>query len=85
MEYIAEIKKLLGSKKLIIGSDRTFKLLKTGKLTKVVIAKNANKKMKDDIEYYGSQVEIIQTEKTNEELGVLCKKPFAISVLGVAK
>jgi len=85
MTYITEIKKLLGTKKLIIGSERTLKLLKTGKLAKVVIAKNTNKKMKDDIEYYGSEVEIIQTEKTNEELGVLCKKPFPISVLGVAK
>ena len=85
--FVAELKKLLGTDKLIIGTERTIKLLKTGKLAKVFVSYNVAKQVKEDIEYYSglSKTEIVETGKSNEELGVICKKPFTISVLGVAK
>lgn len=80
-----EIKKLLGTKNLIIGTERTIKLLKKGELKKVFIAKNAAEETKKDIEYYAelSGVEIENLNETNEEIGILCKKSFSISVIGM--
>jgi large subunit ribosomal protein L30e len=81
----AEIRKLLGSDKLVIGSDRVLKMLRHGELKKVILASNCKQMMRDDIISYSKQsdVEIIELDVPNEELGVYCKKPFHISVLGI--
>jgi ribosomal protein L30E len=80
-----EIKKLLRDKKLIIGTDRVVKHLKTKKLSKIFLAKNVSQEIKRDIAYYGklAGVEVIQLKYANDELGELCNKPFFIAVLGV--
>jgi len=80
-----EIKKLLGKENLIIGTDRTTKMLKRGELKKIFLAKNTAEETKKDIEYYAelSGVEVENLKETNEEIGILCKKPFSISVIGM--
>ena len=82
-----EIKKLLESEKLIIGRDRTYKFLKKGELTKVYLASNIDEDTLEDIEYYASlnKVEVVKINKTNDELGIFCKKPFSIAVMGLQK
>jgi len=81
----AEIRKLLGSDKLIIGTDRVLKLLRQGGLKKVILAGNCRADILQDVQYYGglNGTEIVQLTENNEELGVFCKKPFHISVLGI--
>lgn len=80
-----EIKKLLGTENLIIGTERTTKMLKKGDLKKIFLAKNASEETKKDIDYYAelSGVEVETLNETNEEIGTLCKKPFSISVIGM--
>lgn len=82
-----EIKKLLAKNKLLLGKDETLKSLKRGKIEKIYLASNTDAKTKKDVDYYKSianiTVEILS--ETNEELGVVCKKPFSISVIGVLK
>jgi large subunit ribosomal protein L30e len=82
-----EIKKLLGSDKLIIGKEETLKAIRTGKLKKVFLASNADPKFVKDIEYYKnmSDMEVVSLQLTNEEVGSVCRKPFSISALGVLK
>ena len=82
-----EIKKLLNSDKMIIGTSETMKALRANKLKKVFIASNADPKFVSDIEYYKkmSDVEIERLDLTNEEVGAFCRKPFHISVIGVLK
>lgn len=82
-----EIKKLLGSDKLIIGKEETMKALRSGTLKKMFLASNVDPKLLRDIEYYRnmSDVEIINVQLTNEDIGSLCRKPFSISTLGVLK
>jgi large subunit ribosomal protein L30e len=82
-----EIKKLLGSDKLIIGKEETMKALRKGLIKKIFIASNADEKFVKDIDYYKTLtvVEIETLSLTNEELGAMCRKPFFISVLGVLK
>lgn len=82
-----EIKKILGSEKLIIGKERTLKFLKKGELTKIYLAKNVDKESLEDISYYAelNKTEIVHLKQNNDELGTLCKKPFSIAVMSLLK
>jgi len=84
---VAEIKQLLEKEKIIIGTNETVKKLKLGKIAKVFLSSNAPKAVRDDIEYYStlSKVEVVTLDYPNMELGTICRKPFPISVLSVAK
>lgn len=82
-----EIRKLLTTDKLLLGTQKTMKELRAGNVKKVFLAKNAPDQTKKDLEYYSTLSEF-QTEllsETNEELGVLCKRPHSISVIGLKK
>lgn len=84
---VAEIRKLLKSKSLIIGSERTLKNLKLGKVSKVYVSSNCSEKTKGAIEHYSklSNTNVIKLKYPNDELGTVCKKPFSISVLSAMK
>lgn len=79
-----EIKKLIGTPKLIIGTERTLKNLRAGKISKVFLAKNVKEATKSDIETYAKvgNTKVVILDLGNDSLGTMCKKPFAISVLG---
>lgn len=79
-----EIRKILGTDKLIIGTDRTVKALRAAALKKVVIASNCPDSTVEEITNLTTlnKVELVKATETNEELGVVCKKPFRVSVLG---
>lgn len=82
-----ELKKMLKEKKPVIGTERTIKNLKLGKVDKVIVTLNCPEKIQKDIDYYAalSKTEVLKIKYPNEELGIICKKPFAISVLSVLK
>lgn len=82
-----EIKKLLEAGKLVIGGERTLKNLKTGTAQKIFISKNCNDEVCEDIKRHAglSNTEVAELSMTSDELGAICRKPFAISVLSVAK
>ncbi len=87
MDSLEEIKKNLETNQLIIGAEATLKNLKIGKLEKVYVTSNCSADVKEDIEHYTgiAGVEVVGLEQSNEELGVVCKKPFSISVIGLLK
>lgn len=82
---IVEIRKLLKGKDIIIGSEKTLKNLKLGKISKVYLSSNCSEKVRDSIKHYSklSKTSVVNLRCLNDELGILCKKPFSISVLGV--
>ncbi|MBW2966805.1 50S ribosomal protein L30e [Candidatus Woesearchaeota archaeon] len=83
MSNIDDIKKMVKEGKVIIGTSRTIKALKLGKAEKVFLTSNCPDDVKEDIEYYGklSKVKVVKLRQPSNELGVICKKPFSISVL----
>ena len=85
MSVTEEIKKLSREDGFFIGTDQTAKYLRVGKVKKVYVASTCKEETKVDLEHYAklANVELIQLDENNEELGVLCKKPFRISVLGL--
>ena len=82
-----EMRKLLVDKKLVIGKDLTIKRLRAKKLVKIMLAVNCAESTKESMERYcklGS-VPCVNVRYLSDELGVMCKKPFSISVIGVLK
>jgi len=86
-KIIKEIKKNMGDKEMIVGTEKSIKELKKGKLKKVFITSNCPEDVEKSIRYYGKlgKAEVVKLSYANDELGTICKKPFAISVLGLKK
>lgn len=84
-KVITEIKELVKKGKIVIGLNTTLKHLRKNKLKSIYISSNCPKKVKEDLYYYSkiAKVEVIALPYQNDELGVMCKKPFSISVIGV--
>ncbi|MBW2976233.1 ribosomal L7Ae/L30e/S12e/Gadd45 family protein [Candidatus Woesearchaeota archaeon] len=82
-----EIKRLIKGKELVIGTERTIKNLKLGKVETVIISSNCSESVLNDIKHYSclSKTETLKVNFPNDELGVICKKPFSISVLSILK
>ncbi len=82
-----EIRKKLEEKKIIIGTENTIKNLKLGKIEKIYVTKNCPEDVKENINYYSKlgKAKLVNLKYTNEELGVICKKPFSISVASLIK
>ncbi len=82
-----EIKKLIKGKTLVIGTERTIKNLKLGKVEKVIVSSNCSDSVMDDLNHYAGlgNAETIKVNYPNDELSVICKKPFSISVLSILK
>jgi ribosomal protein L30E len=84
-EDIKTIKEKLVVKKIVIGTDTVIKKLQLGELEKIYLTNNCPGDVKESITHYSdlAHIPVVNLELDNEELGVLCKKNFFISVLGV--
>ncbi|MBW3003821.1 50S ribosomal protein L30e [Candidatus Woesearchaeota archaeon] len=82
---IEDVKNALKAGKAVLGTERTIKQLKLGKLSKVFVTSNCPEDIKSDIQHYAklANIEVVQLKQPNDELGTLCKKPFAISVISI--
>lgn len=86
-DIIAEIKKADKEKKLLVGENSALKGMRAGKLAKIVLASNFNPRVRADIESYSKAggCPVQELSISNDELGVVCKRQFAISILGILK
>ena len=82
-----DIKKLVKDKKVFIGTEQTIKNLKLGRISKVFVASNCSKDTRGDINHYAklSNAAVVELDTPNDELGILCRKQFSVSILGVKK
>lgn len=82
-----DLKKLLKTDKVVLGTQRTLKLLKAGSAAHVFLSSNCPEDIKKDIEYYAklADVAVVFLKQPNDELGTLCKKPYAVSVLCITQ
>ena len=87
MEPLEEIKKNIDSGKLLIGQNETLRNLKIGRVEKVFLASNSDSDVKKEVGYYCelSKTPLTILEIPNDELGIVCKKQFSISVLCLLK
>ncbi len=84
-DTITDIKKGIKEKKAVVGTKQVLKSLKLGQLQKVFITINCPETVKRDIEHYikMAKCDVEFLNVPNDELGVICKKQYAISVLGL--
>ena len=82
-----DLRGALKEKKVILGSSRTIKYLKMGKVSVIIVANNCPEETRKDIEYYTKtgEVKMENFEGTAKELGVFCGKPFSIAALAIVK
>ncbi len=85
--YEEEIRKKLSSKKLLIGEEEVLKNVRKGLIAKIYVASNCPALVLKDLTKYStiSGFELVDTKIKNDDLGTICKKPFAIAVIGVLK
>ncbi len=78
---MSNLKDDLKKKKLILGLERALKGVRKHKVSTVYVSSNSH--AKEDISRLGKamNVEVILVDENSRELGVLCKKPFSVSVI----
>ena len=61
--------------------------MKLGKLAKIFVTANCPKETREDIKYYAklSDTLVVELKEHSDEISVICKKPFNVSVLSIAK
>lgn len=82
---LAELMKVLKEKNIVFGSKETIKNLKRGAVKRVFLASNCPKKVETDIEHYAKigKVEVTKLDQPNDELALLCKKPYPVTVVSI--
>ncbi|AAL81685.1 50S ribosomal protein L30e [Pyrococcus furiosus DSM 3638] len=85
MDLAFELRKAMETGKVVLGSNETIRLAKTGGAKLIIVAKNAPKEIKDDIYYYAklSDIPVYEFEGTSVELGTLLGKPFVVASLAI--
>ncbi len=84
---IEELKRLIKSEKAVLGTQRTLKLLKQGTVEQIFLSSNCPEQVKKDVEYYAklAGVSVTFLKYPNDEVGILCKKPYPVSVLSISQ
>ena len=79
-----ELKK---SKGMIIGTREVIKNLRANKMASIYLASNCDAASQREVERYASLVSVPVSVLSypNDELGVVCKRQHAISMLGFLK
>ncbi|MBW3019839.1 ribosomal L7Ae/L30e/S12e/Gadd45 family protein [Candidatus Woesearchaeota archaeon] len=84
-EDVLNIKKSMENDTLLIGFKEVKKGLVSNGLKQVYVASNTPESMLEDLDKLASisSVEVKTLKQANDELGIICKKPYFISVIGI--
>lgn len=85
MSDIDIIRKRIEKGDVTVGTKETLLNLKLGKLEAVYVTANCPKSVVEELKHNAGNVKVTELKEKNDELGVLCKKPFFISVVGLLK
>ncbi len=85
MEHIKALRESLENKQAVLGTRQVLKGLRQKKLNVVYMAANCPASTRKTFIHYAKLVDVplVELKQTNEELGILAKKPFLISAIGV--
>nr|WP_201783072.1 50S ribosomal protein L30e [Pyrodictium occultum] len=80
-----ELVNALKTGRVVIGSRKTLRYVKTGKAKAVIVASNAPPEIRNDIIYYArlGGIPVYVYPGTSVELGAVCGKPFTVASLAV--
>lgn len=85
MDIAREIRKAMETGKIILGTDKSLKALKSGDAKLIIYSANCNKESKEDLDYYSKlgSVQTLEYKGTGVDLGMVCGKPFVVSMIAV--
>lgn len=80
---IKKLREVLSKGKVTFGAKETIKNIKNGKVKTVFLASNCPSETKEDLNQYKkyNKTEIIQLDQPSDELMLICKKNFPVTVL----
>ncbi|EHP69540.1 MAG: 50S ribosomal protein L30e [Metallosphaera yellowstonensis] len=83
--FESEIKVLLKTGRVILGSKRSVKALKAGKLRGIILASTVRSDIREDVKRYAALagIPVVEYRGSGWELGTLAGRPFLISTIGV--
>lgn len=83
MSLVEEIQTAIKSNRIIVGYKESINFVKTNSPKLIVLAKNVPKNIKKEIDrnakISNSKIEIFDGNSSN--LGIICGKPFPVSIL----
>ncbi len=84
-EFERELHNALKTGRVVLGTRRTLRLLKLGRIKAVIAAANAPPEIKQEIMYYAKlgDIPVYIYPGTSVELGAVCGKPFTVMSLGI--
>ncbi|MBS3124319.1 ribosomal L7Ae/L30e/S12e/Gadd45 family protein [Candidatus Woesearchaeota archaeon] len=84
-ESLKLLKEKSQSGKALLGKEEVLRGLRKGLVKKVFLSSNCQPQIKSDILHYSklAGTEVVELSLNNEELGVLCKKGYFVSVAGI--
>jgi ribosomal protein L30E len=85
MTTINELKKTLKEKKPIYGYEVAVKKLKNDELEVIYVADNFDRKTELLRLGHVYSTKVVELKEDNNELGVVCRKPFSIAVISFTK
>lgn len=73
--------------KKVIGLNTVLKKLHSGELKEVMIASNCSKEIEDKLNSLSKvyDIPINKVKEDSQKLGIMCKKTYNISVIGILK
>lgn len=87
MNTIDKLKKAIKEKTLVIGLNSTVKSIKKKLVELVVLANNTPLHVREEIKHLSSvsEIELVEFDKSNIELGATCKKPFGVMIVSIKR
>ena len=84
---LADLKKHVEKKTILVGTKQTLDGIRQKKVDAVYIRSTCSDSIKQDIAHHAkiNDVSVKSVSQSSDELGVLCKKPFTISVVSTLK
>jgi len=84
-EDIVRIKKAMDEKKALLGTKETRNYLLNNEVKEVIISSNTPELVRNDLKRLASlnETQVTELKIGNDELGVVCKKPFSVSVMAI--
>ncbi len=85
MDLTQLIQDKIKRKEVVLGYNRVIKSIKTKHPSTIVIANNIPKERKDMIQHNAklAKIEVKDFPGDNVNLGVICGKPFRVSILAI--
>lgn len=84
-ELVREIRLAVETGEVVFGQRRNKKLILRKGVKAIILPKKIPKDKKEDIEIYAEKagIPIIRFDGNSKEFGIVCGKPFLVSVAGI--